>query len=112
MRRVFLVLSIASVAGPAYFVGPTGGYLAGFLAAIFFLGFVLNKQPEFSWPVLFGLMIIGHFIILGLGVLWLAYGMPSIGISLAIVSGVLPFLIGSILKSAMAACIIKSFQKV
>lgn len=97
--------------GPAYFMGPTGGYLAGFAAALILTGMTFERKSTWSFPLLGVLMLAGHAVILALGFIWLAYGLPSLGADKAFVSGVAPFLIGSVIKSVIAAALIKSMQK-
>jgi len=53
---------------------------------------------------LFGVMLIGNAICLGLGATWLA---GTIGFAKAVDKGVLPFLVGAALKSALAALCLK-----
>jgi biotin transport system substrate-specific component len=48
-------------------------------------------------------MLLGHALILSLGVAWLAY---LLGWQKAITVGLTPFLLGSVLKSALAAAIV------
>ncbi len=101
-------------AGPAYFFGPTGGYLAGFVIAAAFAYFLFSKIKMHSIFSLCLVMLAGHIVILFAGFLWLAYGLPSLGFSKAFLVGVTPFLTGSILKSIIAALLIShnSFDKI
>ncbi len=39
----------SALAGPAYMAGPTGGYLAGFLAAAALIGFLAGRGWDRSW---------------------------------------------------------------
>ena len=52
----------------------------------------------------FAAMMIGHAICLGVGAAWLA---TQIGFSAALIHGVAPFLVGSVLKSALGAAALK-----
>ncbi len=100
----------ASGAGPAYFAGPTGGYLAGFAAAVMMMGAALNYRKEWSLAPLICLMLAGHAVILALGAIWLAYGIPSLGMTQAVMTGVVPFLGGSVIKSLIAAMLVKAIR--
>jgi biotin transport system substrate-specific component len=82
------------------FVGPTGGYLIGFLVAAFVTGHVAEKMKKRTACTVFWAMALGNAIILGCGFahLSLAMGMRS-----AFVVGVLPFLVGCPLKLMIAA---------
>lgn len=94
----------AGGAGPLYLLGPTGGYLIGFLLSVWCVGGLKHKSSSLLY--IFGLMILGHVIILACGAVWLAFGVPSLGFEQAVFVGILPFIIGSVLKSALAAAIV------
>lgn len=104
------VFSMASgaVPGPGYFMGPTGGYLIGFAMATALIGYIYEQRARWSMPVLCALMLSGHALILISGTAWLAYGIPMLGFGEAVAAGILPFLAGSILKSVIAAALVKA----
>lgn len=86
--------------GPAYFAGPTLGYLAGFIAAATLIGWLSERGLERSLrtsllPFLLGTLVIYLF---GAGWLALSYGWEK-----ALALGVLPFLFGDALKLLLAA---------
>lgn len=95
----------AGGAGLAYMVGPTGGYLAGFLAAVLAMGYLSDKGIGRSLAGAIGLMLLGQILIFGLGVGWLA---GLIGLDKAIFGGLLPFLPAEILKTALAAALLRA----
>lgn len=105
------VFAGAGLAGPAYFVGPTGGYLIGFVAAAAFVGSMAASRPIWSFAALTALMLAGHAVILAFGTAWLAYGLPALGWQAAFAAGTVPFLAGSALKSALVAASVKALQK-
>ncbi|MEC8109382.1 MAG: biotin transporter BioY [Pseudomonadota bacterium] len=87
-------------AGVAVLMGPTGGYLVGFLLAGVAMGYLAERgmgRTAFSTIVA---MVIGNFVIYLCGVFWLV---SFIGFGQAIAVGVLPFLFGDALKLAIAA---------
>ena len=92
-----------AAAGLAYMVGPTGGYLVGFVAAAFLIGRLAERGWDRSLPLLFGAMLLGDAMILGLGAGWLAFGAPGLGLDKAVQAGVAPFLLGAIVKEALGA---------
>ncbi len=104
------VFAIGVSAGPAYFLGHTAGYLTGFVLAASLVGIFYDKNRH-NLFILFGIMIAGHVIILILGALWLAFGIPGLGTETAVASGILPFLTGSLLKSGISAAFVKAFRK-
>lgn len=81
---------------------PTAGYLVGFVAAAAIIGFLASKgfsKDPFKLAFSFAL---GSVIIYGLGVSGL---MLSLGLSFdqALAAGVVPFLIGDLVKAVLAA---------
>lgn len=85
--------------------GATAGYLIAFLVASVVVGKLATKITTKRFQgVLFGYLI-GTLIIYVLGATWLAVYTEK-GISYAITSGVLPFVIGDIIKAALAASLL------
>lgn len=89
-------------------LGPTGGYLIGYLPAVFLIGWISRKGKS---SVFFDVtaMILGMLVVYSLGVAWLktVTGMP-IGKALAI--GMYPFIPGDVLKIAAAVPIVKALR--
>lgn len=88
--------------GLFYLGGPTGGYLAGFIAASFFIG-VFIRQAKNLLSV-FALFCIASAIILTCGVLWLKI-ILGFSLSKLMLIGFLPFVPGDMLKALFAAAI-------
>lgn len=86
-------------AGLAKFVGPTGGYLIGYLAASFIVSSLIELFKTRSLLHSFYAMAAGQFAIYALGVAWLS---TFLGFSQAILLGVVPFLIGDAIKMFLA----------
>lgn len=99
----------ASGGGLAYFAGPTGGYLVGFLVTAIAVGWCAERgwtrTNVFSS---FAVMLAANIIILALGALWLA---QLIGTEAAIASGVTPFIVGAFIKSALVVATIEAAFK-
>ena len=93
----------ASGAGIAYFAGPTGGYLVGFLAAAWIVGTLADRGWNGSVPRAFAAATLGHAVIFLGGVSWLAV---LIGFEAAVAGGLVPFIPGTIVKSALAAAVL------
>ena len=87
-------------AGMAVLMGPTGGYLFGFLLAGVAMGFLAERGMGRTVVSTIAAMAIGNFVIYLCGALWLA---NFIGFGQAIAAGVLPFLYGDMLKLVVAA---------
>jgi biotin transport system substrate-specific component len=83
--------------GIAYMIGPTGGYLAGMLAASWLTG-VLGAARGLIGRM--GAMLVGVAMIYGLGALWLAFYIPS---SQLLMKGILPFVLADLVKIGIVA---------
>lgn len=88
------------------FLGPTGGFLLAFPLAAALTGWLAER----GWDGgrvgrAFAAMLIGHVLCLLLGGAWLA---ASIGLPKALAAGVLPFIPGALLKSALGAGLLKA----
>ncbi len=89
--------------GIAYMMGPTGGYLAGFLAGAWICGALAERGWDRSWLKSGIAAAIGHAVIFGLGVLWLQ---SLIGWQKAFEFGVAPFWAATLLKTALAVAVL------
>lgn len=88
--------------GLAYMMGPTGGYLLGFVLAAATVGWLAERGWDRSLPLAVTAMVIGTVLLFVPGVAWLA---SLIGFSKAVAAGVTPFLLASIVKLALAAAV-------
>ena len=84
--------------GLAYMMGPTGGYLVGFVLAAAALGSLAERGWDRSLARIAAAMILGHVILFIPGVLWLAV---SLGFAKAVAAGATPFLAATALKTAL-----------
>ena len=87
-------------AGAAVLMGPTAGYLFGFLLAAIAMGYLAERGMGRTVVSTIAAMVIGNCVIYLCGALWLA---NFIGFAQAIAAGVLPFLYGDALKLVVAA---------
>jgi biotin transport system substrate-specific component len=87
-------------AGPAYFLGPTGGYLVGFVAASFVVGRLLGGNRRCSVAFSASAFLLGAATIHVFGLAWLSVilGDPA-G---ALRTGVLPFVLFDLAKVMIA----------
>jgi biotin transport system substrate-specific component len=91
-------------------VGPTGGYLVGYLPAIFLIGFISEKAAaRIGYNVM--AMICGTIVLYACGVSWLKI-LTGMTWAKALSLGMYPFLIGDALKIAAAALIAKALRPV
>jgi biotin transport system substrate-specific component len=94
--------------GAQHLVGPTGGYLIGFLAAGFVVGSMADKGWDRSYFRSIVSMTLGHAIIFICGLVWLAQFVPSEAL---LAAGLTPFLIGTAIKTGLAACCLPTAWK-
>lgn len=95
--------------GLAYMAGPTGGYLVGFAVAAAAMGWLAERGWDRSLLRSVIAMTIGTVLLFACGVSWLAV---LVGWQMAISAGVMPFLLGSVLKLALAATVLPMAWKV
>ena len=97
-----------AVAGPAYLVGPTGGFLAGFVIAAFIVGYVADQTGSKNPFKLFAAMVTADVVIFALGFLWLGFifNGGGIGADKAWLAGVQPYILSDIVKMVIAAAIV------
>ncbi len=98
-----------AVAGPLYFLGPTGGFLLGFVALAMVVGYAADRGWDRSTVRLFAAIFAGQVVLFALGFAWLAWfaqvssGATGLGIEKAFAFGVEPFVWAGLLKGALAA---------
>lgn len=95
-------------AGSGYFLGPTGGYLVGFVAAALLVGTLAERGWDRRFGTAIPAFLGGHAVILVFGALRL---IPLFGPSGALTAGVLPFLPGAVLKSFLVAAVLPTAWK-
>jgi biotin transport system substrate-specific component len=86
--------------GLAYMAGPTGGYLAGFALAAWVAGMVAGRRRDLKLLTMAALA--GILAIYVPGALWLA---TLVGLEKAVVAGLVPFVLGDLLKGALAVAL-------
>ncbi len=88
--------------GLLYLLGPTGGYLLGFVLASFLIGRFIrfSNDPFFT----FTLFCLGDAVLLFCGTLWLKF-LFGYDLTRALFIGFLPFISGDLLKIAAASAI-------
>lgn len=92
----------SGMVGFAALLGPTGGYLLGFVVASMVIGELVERRKDWSMRQVLAVMSLGMLIIYSLGAAQLALFMGS-DLTEAIVLGVVPFVIVDALKVLMAS---------
>ncbi len=96
--------------GILHILGPTGGYLIGFIAASFVIGSLIDfkrNNPSFGWTVFS--MALGQVLIYAFGIWWLAVSL-KLSLVKAIYLGFIPFLPGAAFKLITASLIYTKFS--
>jgi len=89
--------------GLAYMVGPTAGYLVGFIIATGLVGWFADRGANRSAFKLFFVMLAGAISVLAIGAVYLS---TIVGAQTAWNFGVMPFLVGDLVKVAIAALLV------
>ncbi len=90
-------------AGPAHLVGPTGGYLAGFVVAAFVIGALAERGWDRTPTRAFVAVSVGAALIFACGLAQLSTFVPR---EQLLALGLTPFLPGAALKVALAALLL------
>jgi len=105
LGAIGLPVFAAGAAGLARFVGPTAGYLLGFVIAAFAVGSLCERGWDRRPWTAAASMIIGNLIIYATGIIWLS---RFVGWEAVLITGVLPFLVGDALKIGLATILLPS----
>ena len=89
--------------GPAHLLTPTGGYLIGFVAAAYVVGWLAERGWDRRFWTAALAMVLGNLVIYAFGVAWLA---NFVGPFQAVAVGLVPFVAGDILKIALATILL------
>lgn len=87
-------------AGAAHLVGPTGGYLAGFVVAAYVVGWLCERGWDRRLETAVLVFMLGNLVIYVPGLLWLS---RFVGWQSVLHVGLFPFIPGDILKLLLAA---------
>lgn len=92
-------------AGIEVLTGATGGYLIGFIVAAGLIGRLAERRQDRSFATMFTAFIVGSAVIYLFGVVGLmaSTGWPAVE---AVEKGVVPFLLGDIVKAAAAGLLL------
>lgn len=95
--------------GFSVLLGPRGGYLVGFIFGAYIVGLLAEKGWDRRFGTTILAMVFGNLVIYAFGLSWLCCW---IGINkIVLVAGLYPFIIGDLLKIALAAILLPSGWK-
>mgnify|MGYP005806843207 CR=1 FL=1 len=89
--------------GVAYMLGSTGGYLAGFVVMAAIVGWAADRGWDRHPIKLFNAMLVAEVVMMAMGFAWLAL---LIGPEKSWQFGVVPFIVGDLIKVALAASLV------
>lgn len=95
----------AGGAGLVSLVGPTGGYLFGYLIAAYLTGYMCEQAKERTLWTTLSALVAGNLVVFLTGSLWLSQFVG--GMHPALMLGVLPFLPADALKTVLLVKILK-----
>lgn len=98
------------IGGIGRFAGPTGGYLVGFLPAVFVIGLITEKSAAGVFIEVTA-MVCGTAIVYLFGITWLKM-LTGMTLTKTLLLGMYPFLLGDILKIAAAVLIARALRPV
>ncbi len=96
--------------GFAHFLGPTGGYLFGYVLASWVTGFIAERSRSIFILEIFS-VIMGELAIYSLGVPWLKM-VTHMSWSKALMVGMIPFLIGDAVKATVALILARAVRPI
>ena len=103
-----LPVFVGGTGGLAHFLGPTGGYLFGFAAAAFVIGYLAERlRSQVVGDIV--AVVAGLLTVFALGVPWLK-AMTGMTWEKAFLVGMLPFLPGDALKAAAAVFLARAIR--
>ncbi|ESY98450.1 biotin transporter BioY [Mesorhizobium sp. LNHC209A00] len=89
--------------GIAYMLGSTGGYLAGFVVMAAIVGWAADRGWDRHPIKLFNAMLVAEVVMMAMGFAWLAL---LIGPEKSWQFGVVPFIVGDLIKVSLAASVV------
>lgn len=95
--------------GPEKLLGPTGGYLIGFLPMLIIAGICIDHFTRKPYLCVLG-MVVGTAVCYVFGTGWLAYS-ASMTFKAALFAGVIPFIVGDLIKIIVSAIVGPQLRK-
>jgi biotin transport system substrate-specific component len=117
LRSVASYLALGAMGAPVFsyysggiakLMGPTGGYLFGFLAAVWVMCTLRERVANMGTKETFLIALVGSAIVFLCGMPWLS---TFVGWNAAITVGLVPFILPGIVKSVLVAAAVRYLKK-
>jgi biotin transport system substrate-specific component len=96
--------------GWSVLLGPTGGYIIGFIASAAIVGWAAERSWDRGWYKPIITFIGGSLVVFAFGLPWLAVALGQLGLpndlQSVLIAGFYPFIIGGVIKAAIAAALL------
>ena len=102
------VFASVGLPGIARLLGPTGGFLLGFVAMAAYLGHMAERGWTRSFIQLFYILIVSEFILYGFGLFRLSAFVPS---NKLLAAGLIPFIPGDLFKIILVSSVLPTAWK-
>ncbi len=99
-----------SASGWSVLLGPTGGYIIGFIVSAALVGWAAERSWDRGWYKPIITFIGGSLVVFAIGLPWLAVSLGQFGLAndvqSVLVAGFYPFIIGGLIKAGIAAALL------
>lgn len=99
-----------SSSGWSVLLGPTGGYIIGFIVSAAVVGWAAERSWDRGWYKPIITFIGGSLVVFAIGLPWLAVSLGQLGLpndlQSVLVAGFYPFIIGGLIKAGIAAALL------
>ncbi len=96
--------------GWSVLLGPTGGYIIGFIVSAALVGWAAERSWDRGWYKPIITFIGGSLVVFSIGLPWLAVSLGQLGLpndlQSVLIAGFYPFIIGGLIKAAIAAALL------
>lgn len=110
LGTVGLPVFAGGTAGVGVLIGPTAGFLWGFLFVPLISGTLIGKMNQNRFLSYIIALLPGFLVVFGLGLLWLKYSL-ALTWSAAMMAGVIPYLPGDFAKIVLAAYVCRRLYR-
>ncbi len=99
-----------SSSGWSVLLGPTGGYIIGFIISAAVVGWAAERSWDRGWYKPIITFVGGSLVVFAIGLPWLAVSLGQLGLpndlQSVLIAGFYPFIIGGLIKAAIAAALL------